>query len=95
MSKEEKLMFNLGIYSTGRVRCDMPNYLKIALAWYSRYEESGENHAINNYYHYINLAEEFGFCQVEEATTSWQLREKALRPLSANNLIKINDILIK
>jgi len=71
MSKEEKLMFNLGIYSTGRVRCDMPNYLKIALAWYSRYEESGENHAINNYYHYINLAEEFGFCQVEEATTSW------------------------
>ena len=71
MSKEEKLMFNLGIYSTGRVRSDMPNYLKIALAWYSRYEEKGENHAITNYHHYINLAEEFDFCKVEDPITAW------------------------
>jgi hypothetical protein len=71
MSKEEKLMLNLGIYSTGRVRSGMPNYLKIALAWYSRYEESGENHAIINYHHYIGLAEEFGFCKVEDPITIW------------------------
>jgi len=71
VSKEEKLMFNLGINSTGRVRSDVPDYLKIALAWYSRWEEKGENHAINNYHHYLNLAEEFGFCKVEDTTTFW------------------------
>ena len=71
MSKEQKLMNNLGIFPTGKTNLDIPNYLSIALAWYSRWEEKGENHAISNYHHYIGLAEEFGFCKVEDPTTFW------------------------
>lgn len=69
MSKEQKIMNNLGICSTGKMRWDIPNYLSIALAWYSRWEEAGENDAIINYYHYINLAEEFGLCKVDRSIT--------------------------
>lgn len=64
-------MLNLGICSTGRARGGMPNYLKIALVWYSRWEEKRENHAINNYHHHLNLAKEFGFCKIEDPTTFW------------------------
>ena len=71
MSKEEILMNNLGIRPTGKIRSGIPNYLSIALAWYSRWEEKGENHAITNYHHYIDLAEEFGYCKVEDPTTFW------------------------
>ena len=62
MSKEEKLMYHLGIVSTGVQRGDMPDYLTIALQWYEHYEFSPNNYSINNYHHYIRLAEEFGFC---------------------------------
>lgn len=62
MSKEEKLMHHLGIVSTGVQRSDMPDYLGIALRWYEQYEASPNGHSINNYHHYIRLAEEFGLC---------------------------------
>ena len=62
MSKEEKLMYHLGIVSTGLQRGDMPDYLTIALQWYEHYESSPNSQSINNYHHYIRLAEEFGLC---------------------------------
>ena len=62
MSKEEKLMYHLGIVSTGVQRGDMPDYLTIALQWYEHYESSPNNQSISNYHYYIGLAEEFGFC---------------------------------
>lgn len=64
------LMENLGITPLNVVRGDIPDYLTVALRYYRKYEETGQPQALSHYQHYIEVAEEFGLCIVEDQTTS-------------------------
>ena len=63
-------MLNLGVRRIRSVdKMGIPDYLRIALGWYRKYDETGENFALSNYHHYIRVAEEFGLCEVEDPIT--------------------------
>lgn len=66
----QSLMKSLGIIPLIPSRTDIPNYLQIALRYYRNYENTGQPQALSFYQHYIDVAEEFGFCVVEEQNTS-------------------------
>ena len=63
------LMKSLGIVPSKTHRRDIPDYLTVALKYYRKYEETGEPRALSNYHYYIEVAEEFGFCTVEDQVT--------------------------
>lgn len=66
------LMSSLGIIpSINIAKSGVPDYLVIALGWYARYDRTGENFALQNYHHYIGVAQEFNMCYVEEPITIW------------------------
>lgn len=70
MQYESDLMLSLGVRKIKSVdKMGIPDYLKIALGWFERYEKTGENFALSNYHHYIRVAEEFGLCEVEDPIT--------------------------
>ena len=65
----QTLMKALGITPIKGHRRDVPDYLTVALRYYRKYEETGQPLALTHYHYYIEVAEEFGFCTVEDQVT--------------------------
>ena len=69
--KHYGLMLSLGINPNKNVDVSsIPDYLDIALGWYSRHEKTGEAFAYLNFQHYLRVAEEFKMCSVDAAITN-------------------------